>query len=470
MTLCVLIEQKEYIKMKKIMFLYHVKEREHEIICIIAQQIRRNCSNVEIRSGEFYNSILETIQFRPDVIVSIPPRDCYSSNYLTMLKIITGAVVISMNTEGYYVFSPREISVVIGYNTYAKELVDYYIVWGQKTKKILGEALLKADKLTNIERVKATGYVWYEKDIVSDRYKKYSIYSEMKKWSEKYKNNILVLTGFLVAENSINDYQILGYFGDDKPLNKRTPLEIAQAKESIATEREFRTKYIDMIIYLANNNPDVGITVKMHPLEIEEKNKCYDILAEYPNIFLVKEAVPVGIMLNFANSMIHYNSTCNLEAYIYNVPTVQIYDDSKKTSYEFVWQLKGDSTYYININEFQKLDEIFNPGVKFRRAKTMERELFDLYNWQADRPYKAIEKNAYYIARAKTCQRLKFQDNEVIQALNSEQGRGVINLLIRDTLINMSCIKKVFKNIYALYRIYKYILFGRLPFRYIFRK
>lgn len=95
--------------------------------------------------------------------MSIPPRDCYSSNYLTMLKIITGAVVISMNTEGYYAFSPREIKVVIGYNTYAKELVDYYIMWGAKTKNILGEALFASGKVTDKRRVRATGYVWYKR-------------------------------------------------------------------------------------------------------------------------------------------------------------------------------------------------------------------------------------------------------------------------------------------------------------------
>lgn len=75
--------------MKKIMFLYHVKEREYSIIQMIEEQIKGNYSNVVIQSGEFYSAIMDTIQFGPDIIVTIPPRDFYASNYLTVLKIIT---------------------------------------------------------------------------------------------------------------------------------------------------------------------------------------------------------------------------------------------------------------------------------------------------------------------------------------------------------------------------------------------
>ena len=103
--------------MKKIMFLYHIKEREYNIIEMIEEEIKSNYPDVIIQSGEFYSSIMDTIQFRPHIIVTIPPRDYHSSNYLTMLKIITGAVVISMNTEGFYKFDPKYVLAQTGFNT-----------------------------------------------------------------------------------------------------------------------------------------------------------------------------------------------------------------------------------------------------------------------------------------------------------------------------------------------------------------
>lgn len=442
------------------MFLYHVKEREYEIISLISQQIRRICSNVEIRSGELYSSILETIQFMPDVIVSIPPRDFYASNYLTVLKVVTGAVVISMSTEGYYVFTPEEIRTVIGFNSYAKELVDYYLMWGEKTKDILGDALYKSGKVTSKHRVKSTGYVWYEKDRVIDSFKKYNIYEPLQKWLGQYKKNILIVTGFLIADSSVKDYQILGYFGDDKSLNKRSALEITKARESIAAEYQFREKYINMIVSLAKNNPDIGFVVKLHPIEIENKVNCYNKLSEYSNIFLIKQPVPVGMALNYVDVLIHYNSTCNWEAYIYNVPTIQMYDDSKKTSYRFDWQTMGDSTYVINISDFQELDGRIKEGVIFRKSQSAEKTLLDLYNWRFEKPYKAIEKNAYYISMAKSHQRLGYKDKEVLNAINSRQGRNVINMLLNDAWMNLSSFDVIMKDIYALFKIFQYHLFS----------
>lgn len=443
------------------MFLYHVKEREYEIISLISQQIRKICPGAEIRSGEFYSSILETIHFMPDVIVSIPPRDFYASNYLTVLKIVTGAVVISMSTEGYYVFTPEEVKTVIGYNTYAKELVDYYLMWGEKTRNILGEALYESGKVSSKNRVKSTGYVWYEKDKVINSFKKYNIYEALQKWQGQYKKNILIITGFLIADRSITDYQALGYFGDDKPLHERSALEIAKAQESITAEYQFREKYINMIISLAKNNPDMGIVVKLHPIEIEKRVRCYNQLSDYPNIFLIRQSVPVGMILGCVDTMIHYNSTCNWEAYIYDIPTIQMYDSGKTTSYKFDWQKMGDSTYVIDICNFQELDQRIKNGAVFKKSQSVEKTLSDLYNWKSGKPYKAIEKNAYYISAAKSCQQLKYKDEKVSDAINSKQGRNVTNLLLNDIWKSSSCFKGIIKDIYALYKIFKCVLLNK---------
>lgn len=447
--------------MKKIMFLYHVKEREYTIIEMIEKQIKSNYSNAVIRSGEFYSSIMDTIQFGPDIIVTIPPRDFYSSNYLTILKIITGAVIISMNTEGFYKFSSDDVALITGYNTYSKELVDYFIMWGPMTKKRLGQRLILDGKLEDMRRIKVTGYAYYELDKMHGRYEMYN--KSLSEWFVQYTENILVVTGFMLADCSIKEYHLLGYFGNDKSIRQISPLEIEQAKQSIEADAEFRKRYIEGIIMLARNNPQMGFIVKLHPVEIEQKSKAYDVLQDCPNILLIKRQIPVGVLLGRVNGLIHYNSTCNFEAYIYKVPTIQIYNDNDyMTSYKHDWQYKGDSTYLVHSNQFQEINRIIKDGLKYKRLDGLEKMLFGLFNWKPDKEYKPIEKTAAYIANAHKAQRLKYRDKQVADAMNSEQGKRVRTMLFNSLWDKLSDNKVGVKEICALIKVYRYMFFGKI--------
>lgn len=453
--------------MKKIMFLYHVKEREYGIISMIEQQIKEIMPHIEIDNGRFHSSIWKTVQFMPDIIVSIPPRDANASNYLTVLKMITGAIVISMNTEGYYYFTPESIQDIIGYNKYAEELVDYFIVWGPKTKKMLGAYLLKDKKVSDIRRVKVTGYAWYETDLAIKNYKSNELYYTIQEWCAKFNMTILAITGFMLADISINDYQELGYFGNDIPLDERTLSEIDQAKESIEAEGEFRKKYIDRIIFLAEANPDKGIIVKLHPIEINKKNTCYDILTKYPNVWLIKEQIPIGLILKNVEGMIHYNSTCNLEAYIYKVPTIQLYDDSKLTSFKMVWQLKSDSTYLVDIHDLHELDKIVKSGMQFKSLRSVEKLLFELFNWKEGSDYKPVEKSAYIISHANKKQHLKFSDPKILKAINSEQGKFIKRKLV-DVVWEKFGTIEMCRSANKLFKIYIYVIIGKFFQKYKF--
>lgn len=447
--------------MKRIMFLYHIKEREYEIIKLIENEIKRSEMHVEIKIEEFCSCIMDVIRFMPDVIVSIPPTGVLASNYLTILKITTGAIIICMSTEGYYISSPKGIKSMTGYNTYPKELVDFYIMWGNKAKKELGRQLLGDNKVTDIRRIKTAGYGLYEQSVVQKRYKENKFYKKIQNWFDAFSKNILVLTGFMVADCSIQEYHVLEYFGNNKPLDEMTPMEIYQAQSSITAEKEFRSKYIDGIIAMAMANPEIGIVVKLHPIEIEAKRNCYDILQGYSNILLVKESVPVGILLERVDGMIHYNSTCNLEAYIHKVPTIQIYSDIE-TSYNFIWQAKGDSTYLVNINEFQEVGNIIRNDLKYRRIEEVEKVLFGLFNWREGIEYKPIEKIAYYVLNAKDRQRLKYSDEEVIKAINSVNGKHIIEMLETNLWTKLSDNKAVNKELYALFKIYEYVVANKM--------
>lgn len=448
-------------EMKKIMFLFHSKEREYGIIMMIKEQIQAIEPTCEIRIGEFYSSITETIEFMPNVIVSIPPRDVFSSNYLTMLKLFTGAVVISMNTEGYYLFTPEEKKCVVGYNTYSKELVDYFFMWGGKTKRELGKSLLVDKKITDTRRIKVIGYANYELNKVKRYNERNYQYDKINQWLEKFEKCLLVITGFVVADISVKNYHELGYFGDDKAFECRTEEELEQAKKSILGECEFRKKYIDKVIMLAEKNPNMGIIVKLHPIEVSDRIRFYNFLDQYKNIYLIQEEMPLGMLLPKVIGMIHYNSTCNLEAYIYNIPTIQLYEEVRRTSYSFTWQNKGESTYLVSIEDDETLQNIIENGLIYKRNAKLEKLLYEQFNWKRGRAYKPIEKTAHYILQAKKKQRLKISDIEVKKAVESEQGKKVIKSIQYELIKKLNSNKNFINEIVQLVKIYMYIYLSK---------
>lgn len=230
--------------MKKIMFLYHVEEREYQIIEMIKSQLFSYSEKLDIRVGEFYHSIKDTIDFKPDVIVSIPPRDCYSSNYLTVLKLLTKAVVISMTTEGHHTFEDKIVQDVIGFNSYSPKLVDYYIMWGAKTSNILGRKLFETGKVTNRKRIKTTGYAFYDLERTRKLFTDYPAYPEIVNWAKQYSRIHLVITGFSPADWSVQDYFYLGFFGEQKSVSKLTEEQIQEALKVKERYTLFRDKYI----------------------------------------------------------------------------------------------------------------------------------------------------------------------------------------------------------------------------------
>lgn len=412
--------------MKKIMFLYHVKEREYQIIELIKSQIRHISRNVDIRTEEFYHGIKSTIDFKPDIIVSIPPRDCYSSNYLTILKLLTNAVVISMTTEGHHSFEDKVVQDVIGFNSYSPKLVDYYIMWGAKTSDVLGSKLLETRKVTNRKRIKTTGYAFYELEKNKELFADYPVYSEIVNWAKQYDRIHLVITGFPQADWSVQDYFYLGFFGDQRSISKLTEEQIQEALKVKEKFTLFREKYINDIIRSAEEMPDTGFFVKLHPVEISDKISYYEKLSDYKNIYVVSTVFPVGALLSIADTMVHYNSTCNIEAYIYNVPTILRFQKQDSN----LDNILKESTYSYEIDDREGFINRLQNECKFRRLPMTEKKLYELFNWKIGKEYKPVEKIAAYIFNAKKSQHLSCFDKEVIKAVESKEAAVIKEWLL----------------------------------------
>lgn len=416
--------------MKKIMFLYHVKEREYQIIEMIKEQILTYSKDVDVRAGEFYKSIRDTIDFDPDIIVSIPPRDHYSSNYLSMLKFVTRAVIICMVTEGYHTFEERVIRSRVGANTFSSKLIDYYIMWGPKTSRILGERLYETGKISSRKRIKTTGYAMYELDKIKLRPENRIEYTKVTNWAETYDKITLVLTGFATADFTVRDFFYEGFFGDIKSMSDLSEEQIQSALNIIGRFHSFREKYVEDIISAVKQMPERGFLIKVHPVEISNRMHYYDKLLEYPNVYIIYTPLPVGLLMPMIDVMIHYNSTTNMEAYIYGVPTIYRYD-KKESDLETLLQ---ESTYCYSLDDHRAFLERLQGDCEFRKLPMMETKLYELFNWRANKPYEPVEKIARYVFNARKFQYLSCFDKELMKAVASKQGKEIENLLYMKTI------------------------------------
>lgn len=433
--------------MKKIMFLYHIKEREYEIIERIRLQILSYSDDVEIRIGEFYASIKDVIEFQPDVVVSMPPRDCYSSNYLTMIKLLTKVVIISMTTEGNHGFDDSVVQDLIGYNTYSPRLVDYYIMWGPKTSKILGEKLLETNKVSDRKRIKVAGYAFYEVEGIKAIYERHPEYDKIVGWIRNYARKVLVLTGFSPADWKVQDYFYLGFFGDQRSNSKVSGEQIEKVLKIKERFTRFREKYIDDVIAAAERLPDIGFVVKLHPVEVNSRVHYYDRLSEYSNIYVISVAFPVGALLPEVDVMVHYNSTTNLEAYIYGVPTIYRYDGTEE---ELKSYLK-ESTYSYCLGEREAFVQCVKGECEFKRLPRIEKKLFELFNWRLDRQYKPVEKIAAYVYHARKSQPISIFEEELFKAVISKEGKNIEKWMFFKLLTG----KTRWKTLYVLFALMK---------------
>lgn len=415
--------------MKKIIFLYHVKEREYDILCMLEQQICQMNPNVQIRKEEFYSSFKTVIDFMPHVIVTIPPRDESSAGYLHALKIITGAVIISMTTEGYHKFDEYTVKAVIGTNLYTERLVDYYIMWGPKTSSILGKKLFEMGKVSDCRRIKTAGYALYEKEHTQKYFSKDVKAIQILSWLKNYEKKVLVLTAFLHADISAKDEFVMGYFKETRNYNKISQEDLAFGERLIREEREFRRKYIDDIILAAQKAPDTAFVIKMHPIELSEKKNPYKDASKLKNVYVIETPVALGSIIEQFDLMIHYNSTSSMEAYIHKIPTVQRFDETKNDIPFLAWNRKGNATYYYDINESEKFVDFIFDAPCFKRSMETEKTLFELFNWKANREYRPVEKIAGIVLRARNAQRLKCSDGKVRDAVKGEYVKHIVQLL-----------------------------------------
>lgn len=416
--------------------------------------MKTRCKDIIMKEGEFYSSIQDVLDFRPNVIITIPPRDYNSSNTLTIMKILTGAIIISMMSEGYHSLEPDDVQMANGYNLYSDKLIDYYIMWGPKTSRVLGQNLLKDGKLSDIRRVKSTGYIAYETSKMQKIYRKTNYYQKIHSWKDKYQKNVLVITGFTSADSNIKELLALGFFRNKTKFKELTEKDISFGNNIIRMESKFREKYIEDVEEAAKKYTNIGFIIKLHPIEISRKTRYYDRLAQYNNILVIKEAIPIGMLLGMVDVMVHYNSTSNNEAYISNIPTIQRYAEPEDNLITFGWQKLSESTEIIDINDREGFMRCILNDLRFQEISNMNHILYDYFGWKQGKKYQPTIKISNIILKATKKQKLCIYDKRVRSALNSNEAKVIIknlkSALVVD-VINNNYKKSIQKIVYLIY-------------------
>ena len=224
-----------------------------------------------------------------------------------------------------------------------------------------------------------------------------------------WKNSILILTGFSLAEYTLKD---LINAQDVVKINGRTKKQILddpvlkETLEAVENEKIYCKKYIDTILDAASKNEDTLFIIKLHPIEIQlKKNKkeprYLERLKNIKNIVIIEDTWPIGALLHHCSLMVHYGSTVDLEAYIYEVPTLKLENNIPYNELLCSTIRLTSSTYYGNIDDNQILDKyvkgIKKGTVKFKKNSQTEKQLETIMNYKIGCEYNPSERIAKFL-------------------------------------------------------------------------
>ena len=188
-------------KKKRILLHHHIYEREYEVLKCIKDCLENDGYIVGMCD---FMDISTSLEFRPDIIVTHPIRTSEDTWIQSLLKIATGAIVITYTAEGYYdLDDPKKVMINMGFDPCPVDLVDYFMVWGKKNALKEGEYLVKSNKIGSQDQIKVVGYIPYQKGAI--KYNNNPTYEGFCVWTDKYEYKVLCITGFQGAEYTIED-------------------------------------------------------------------------------------------------------------------------------------------------------------------------------------------------------------------------------------------------------------------------
>jgi len=321
-------------------------ERETRTMEMIKNSILKFNSNAQVKFIYYSDKhfVQKVIEFKPHLVLTFPLTARTLSIRFYILKYLLKFSLISLRTEGLILkCNKMYLSLLTGKEEYGNNLVDHEIFWGPESAKLLGNILLKDNKISSKKRIHFFGAPSFEK---YNNPKKLpdNIDRKLKQYTKV--NTFIIVTGFQYAEYSKED---ILKAGDIVDINSRSFInDYINWLCFLEKCKLFRYMWIHLLDLCAKNNPELLFVVKNHPIEInifnqKTRKSPYERLKMNTNILLIDEPIPIKDILPKCNVLFHYGSTTMLEAYLNRVPSV--YVESKE-----IRKIEG------TINPFEKID------------------------------------------------------------------------------------------------------------------
>ncbi len=246
---------------------------------------------------------------------------------LLLIKIVRKCKIVCLCREGLEDFDdPLIVDKRLGGYTFSDKIIDYIFYWGEKPRKIMGNAMIKKHQISSFDRVGISGYIMYNWEVIGRQYTGEEL-ARIESFCSNFSRNALFVTAFFFPEDPIEDAKIYHLF----PIHG-TPEEKKEYSEFLINKKNrnvaYAKRYLQNIIDYALNHKDVGLLVKLHPVEISEGNmeitKIYEKMKQINNIYIISEFVPLFLLLKNMFVMFHYGSTTAIEAYLNDVPVVYV--------------------------------------------------------------------------------------------------------------------------------------------------
>ncbi len=421
---------------KRLLFLYNNWDREHVIIEIFAKKIKKQLGIKCYKAGMLDADLIKKItQVRPNIVITFPVASYRQIIVYKFIKKMFKSIILTYTTEGYLDLENEEqVKVFCGIYDYSPTLVDYQLFWGNRVLEVLGSKLLEQNKVKRKEQMAVIGNPMYEKREIAKLYSHNALMQTLKRERKKYKQAVLIVTGFHGGSYSLKDIVSVGDIVNTKGKSKQEIINDPVVKKYLDVadkEKIYRKEYLSKVIESAKKYPEVLYIVKYHPQEmmrirIGQANwvSYLNVLKGYKNIFIIDQNVPIGAVFPYCNMLMHYGSTVDMEAYLYKVPTVKFTMESNN---DFLVESsdKLGATYLEDIFDgvlYPYVDLLLKGENLFKENAEKEKDLDDYMGYKIDQEYAPSQNLVDFLSSD-----LKY--NKV--NLNAEDYKEIIKFIVR---------------------------------------
>jgi len=304
---------------KRILFVLNKPNRELAIMNAVRREIAALAPDAETKVVPYDHRFMdEVLAFRPDVMMTFPMTSVGLAEPYYVFKHLFGTRVFCFRAEGIIdPGSAHSVANHVGYDEYGPTLIDGEIFWGPGPAKLIGDALLAADKLSSAERIRCFGYPRLERYFGATPAEGSAVLPEglrARLDSAGRQRTVLLATGFHFA----NYTREMIFAAKDLDAENRCE-ELLQIIEEV---KRFRASWVEGVLRAARENPDLLFVLKKHPIERRED---YAALEGVDNVVYVWQDIDIGDLIERSAVFFHYGSTSLADAYLARIPAVYVH-------------------------------------------------------------------------------------------------------------------------------------------------